>query len=267
MRPARIVGIALKTNQLDEAAAARAADQVTEETGLPASDPVRWGAGGTARRGAGRERTVTFRHPWPTPDSTRWPRCCAVLARGRARQSRAGRRPGARGRPTGGAHPAADPDGRARHGAAAAGQRRPAAAGGRLGRAAGVRLDDRALRDRRPRPDADHLGRVEHAGDERGPRRPPDGPRGGRCGRWSTAFWSARVPARSAGAASRCRPPRRPSRRGWRSPTTSSSCTTPRTSTTPTRWRTGVRCRPARPRSASGSRRCGSCGSSPRTPT
>ena len=48
-----------------------------------------------------------------------------------------------------------------------------------LGRAAGVRLDDRALRDRRPRPDADHLGRVEHAGDERGPRRPPDGPPAG----------------------------------------------------------------------------------------
>ena len=102
----------------------------------------------------------------------------------------------------------------------------------------------------------DHLGRVEHADDERGARRPPDGPAGERCGRWSTAFWSARVPARSAGAASRCRPPRRPSRRGWRSPTTSSSCTTPRTSTTPTRWRTGARCRPARPRSAIGSRRC-----------
>ena len=31
----------------------------------------------TARRGAGRDRTVTFRHPWPTPDSTRWRPCCA----------------------------------------------------------------------------------------------------------------------------------------------------------------------------------------------
>ena len=37
--------IALKTNRLDEAAARAAADEVTAETGLPASDPVRWGAG------------------------------------------------------------------------------------------------------------------------------------------------------------------------------------------------------------------------------
>jgi uncharacterized NAD-dependent epimerase/dehydratase family protein len=45
VRPSRIVGVALKTNQLDEAAARAAADQVRAETGLPASDPVRWGAG------------------------------------------------------------------------------------------------------------------------------------------------------------------------------------------------------------------------------
>ena len=44
------------------------------------------GRRGAARRGAGRERTVTFRHPWPTPDSTRWLRCCA---RTRSRSSRA----------------------------------------------------------------------------------------------------------------------------------------------------------------------------------
>jgi uncharacterized NAD-dependent epimerase/dehydratase family protein len=37
--------VALKTNRMDEAAARAAADQVAVETGLPASDPVRWGAG------------------------------------------------------------------------------------------------------------------------------------------------------------------------------------------------------------------------------
>ena len=45
VRPARVVGLALKTNRLDDAAARAAADEVTAETGLPASDPVRWGAG------------------------------------------------------------------------------------------------------------------------------------------------------------------------------------------------------------------------------
>ena len=86
VRPARMVGIALKTNRLDEAAARAAADQVTGRDRPAGLRSGALGRRGAARRGAGRERTVTFRHPWPTPDSTRWPRCCA---RTRSRSSRA----------------------------------------------------------------------------------------------------------------------------------------------------------------------------------
>lgn len=46
--PARTVGIALNTLGLDDAAARRAVTSATEETGLPACDPVRFGAGPVA---------------------------------------------------------------------------------------------------------------------------------------------------------------------------------------------------------------------------
>jgi uncharacterized NAD-dependent epimerase/dehydratase family protein len=44
VRPAPVVAIALKTNRLDDAGARRAAAEVEDETGLPADDPVRFGA-------------------------------------------------------------------------------------------------------------------------------------------------------------------------------------------------------------------------------
>ncbi|GIX07181.1 MAG: hypothetical protein KatS3mg115_1584 [Candidatus Poribacteria bacterium] len=43
--PAKVVGIALNTFDLDESQARRAVRQAAEETGLPATDPVRFGAG------------------------------------------------------------------------------------------------------------------------------------------------------------------------------------------------------------------------------
>ncbi len=42
---AKVVGIALNTRALDEAAARDAVKQIEDETGLPATDPVRFGAG------------------------------------------------------------------------------------------------------------------------------------------------------------------------------------------------------------------------------
>jgi len=44
-RPARVLGIALNTRLLDEQAARRAIEETESETGLPADDPVRFGAG------------------------------------------------------------------------------------------------------------------------------------------------------------------------------------------------------------------------------
>ena len=44
-RRARVHAIALNTRHLDEGAARRAVDEAEEETGLPADDPVRFGAG------------------------------------------------------------------------------------------------------------------------------------------------------------------------------------------------------------------------------
>jgi uncharacterized NAD-dependent epimerase/dehydratase family protein len=44
-RPARVAGIAVNTADLDEEAARTAIAEVAEETGLPADDPVRFGAG------------------------------------------------------------------------------------------------------------------------------------------------------------------------------------------------------------------------------
>jgi uncharacterized NAD-dependent epimerase/dehydratase family protein len=44
-RPARVAAIALNTRRLDEAAARSAIEAAREETGLPAGDPVRFGAG------------------------------------------------------------------------------------------------------------------------------------------------------------------------------------------------------------------------------
>ncbi len=46
VRPAPVVGIALKTNRLSEDEARAAIDVAARETGLPAGDPVRFGAGG-----------------------------------------------------------------------------------------------------------------------------------------------------------------------------------------------------------------------------
>jgi D-glutamate N-acetyltransferase len=44
-RPAKVLAIALNTRDLDEAAARREVEQAEAETGLPADDPVRFGAG------------------------------------------------------------------------------------------------------------------------------------------------------------------------------------------------------------------------------
>jgi uncharacterized NAD-dependent epimerase/dehydratase family protein len=44
-RPARVHAIALNTSDLDEASAHRAVEETEAETGLPADDPVRFGAG------------------------------------------------------------------------------------------------------------------------------------------------------------------------------------------------------------------------------
>jgi uncharacterized NAD-dependent epimerase/dehydratase family protein len=44
-RPARVAALALNTARLDEEAARRSVRQAEEETGLPAGDPVRFGAG------------------------------------------------------------------------------------------------------------------------------------------------------------------------------------------------------------------------------
>ena len=44
MRPARVRAIALNTRGLDDEAARAAIAEVSEQTGLPAADPVRFGA-------------------------------------------------------------------------------------------------------------------------------------------------------------------------------------------------------------------------------
>lgn len=49
LHPSRVVGIALKTNDLPEEEAREAVRRVAEETGLPVTDPVRFGAGPLAR--------------------------------------------------------------------------------------------------------------------------------------------------------------------------------------------------------------------------
>jgi uncharacterized NAD-dependent epimerase/dehydratase family protein len=43
-RPARVLAVALNTRDLDEASARRAVEEAEADTGLPADDPVRFGA-------------------------------------------------------------------------------------------------------------------------------------------------------------------------------------------------------------------------------
>jgi uncharacterized NAD-dependent epimerase/dehydratase family protein len=43
-RPARVAGIALNTRELEDVSARRAIEAAEDETGLPAGDPVRFGA-------------------------------------------------------------------------------------------------------------------------------------------------------------------------------------------------------------------------------
>jgi uncharacterized NAD-dependent epimerase/dehydratase family protein len=45
LRPARVAVVALNTAHLDDAGAADAIDEARRQTGLPADDPVRFGAG------------------------------------------------------------------------------------------------------------------------------------------------------------------------------------------------------------------------------
>jgi len=45
VHPGKVIGIALNTYDLSEAAARAACDAATRETGLPATDPVRFGTG------------------------------------------------------------------------------------------------------------------------------------------------------------------------------------------------------------------------------
>jgi uncharacterized NAD-dependent epimerase/dehydratase family protein len=45
LRPAKVVAIALNTRALSDDEARAAARAVTDETGLPADDPVRFGSG------------------------------------------------------------------------------------------------------------------------------------------------------------------------------------------------------------------------------
>jgi uncharacterized NAD-dependent epimerase/dehydratase family protein len=44
-RPAKVHAVALNTRRLDDDAARRAIEETEQETGLPADDPVRFGAG------------------------------------------------------------------------------------------------------------------------------------------------------------------------------------------------------------------------------
>jgi uncharacterized NAD-dependent epimerase/dehydratase family protein len=45
VKPARVIGVALNTFGMEEDAARAAVERATSETGLPATDPVRYGVG------------------------------------------------------------------------------------------------------------------------------------------------------------------------------------------------------------------------------